>query len=360
MDHYCHMNKTVPEESCKSPRLGYDDDGSDNILNEIGNLRLSTERFSKTIGSFPPMASDPQPNNPFVALRPSRQVHISQDPFLRSPSKTSRWYALDLSEDYSRQAVWRTTPLPGTKRNRNSSPVRSDTYVDSLLLQNNNRNRNSTVKHGSFTEGFSKSLDVPYQTTPTPTSQSFSLHHPLPVSPQEEIIILKQQLEMANEKINLIQSQFSAATERQSDLGQSKVFRDDGSIWNDNLSYETYERCDPVNPNNSDKSKAYKPGSYNTSPGIWKDTIRTQSRHDKWYHSVGSDAALVTKPTKPEGFQDSLAWPLAPSNSGMYEPGIHATRGFTPKPQSDCDPYEVVFSQEVCLYKISWHCIKVN
>jgi hypothetical protein len=355
------MNRKIPEESCKIPRLGSDDDSSDNILNEIGNLRFSTERFSKTIGSFPPVISDLQPDHPFFAFKPSRQVYLSQDSFSRSPSKTSRWDASTLSEEYSGPEVWRTTPLPGTKQNRNSSPVRSDTCVDNLLLKTNNRNRNSTLQHGPFTEAFSKLLDTPYQTMPATNSQSISLHQSLPINPQEEIAMLKRQLEMANKKINLIQSQFSSATERQLDFGQSKIFEDGCSIWNNNLSYEKDDRRDLINLKNANNSKTYKPGSYHMSPSIWKDTARSQTQHDKWYNSGGSDAALIIKPAKSEGFQDSLAWPLAPSNSGMYEPGIHTTRGFTPKPQSDSDPYETVFSQEVCFFhKISWHCIKLN
>ena len=75
------MNKTIPEESGRIPGLGSDDDSGNNILNEIGNLRFSTGRSSKTVGSFPPVFSDPQPDNPFFVSKSIQQAYLTQGVF---------------------------------------------------------------------------------------------------------------------------------------------------------------------------------------------------------------------------------------------------------------------------------------
>lgn len=338
------MSKILSNDSRVMCHLDCDDD-SDSIFNEIGNLPFSTERSNQTIWSFSANLSDYQTDNSFSESNLSQKASY-QGQFSEFPSKNLELDLPNLSEEFSKPDPWRTDLLSGTPQNRNTSPARSETSID-ILSKTSTKNKNLIFPYGSFTEPSTKSLGMSNQpvlaTKPQPMSES------LQYNAQEEIAMLKQQLEMANKKISLIQSQFVTAVEKPLDPRQSKIFGDGCSIWNDtNYSSEKYGRRNSVSSNMTDKLNAHSPGSYHATANIWRDPFKTQSKRDKLYNNTSLDIPWTAKQIKPESFQDCFTWsPDNLSNTGIYEPGIHTTRGFTPKPLFDSDCYDTVFSQEV-------------
>lgn len=341
------MSKILSNDSRMIQHLDCEDD-SDSIFNEIGNLPFSTERSNQTIWSFSANLSDCQTDNSFSASNLSQKTSY-QGHFSECPSKNLELDLSNLSEEFLKPDPWRTKLFSETPQVRNSSPARSEPSID-FLSRTSTKNKNLIFPYGSFTEPSTKSLGMSNHpvsaTKPQPMSES------LQYNAQEEIAMLKQQLEMAKKKISLIQSQFVTAVEKPLDPRQSKILGDGCSIWNDtNYSSEKYGRKNSASSSMTDKLNAHSPGSYHATANIWRDSVKTQCKREKLYNNTCLDIPWTTKQTMSESFQDCFTWsPDNLSNTGMYEPGIHATRGFTPKPLFDSDCYDTVFSQEVCFF----------
>lgn len=351
------------DEVYSTSKLGFEED---DILSDISNLRISTDKFNQVIGSSPPIYTDSLRN-----LGKSSLLGCSTNFQLPSPSKSGKWDMPFTMDDYPRNDYWSQPPSSSNiLQPRSVSPVRSDNTIamESILFKQNPAVQISNFSSIPADSSSARSqLDLSFPTFPTAKSASFSSQS-ASSNPQAEIEMLKRQLELANRKIDQIQTQYGHNfAESGSEFMPAKGFVESPILLSDNnpSHLDQFERRDSLSNNFNESSlKSYSPGTY--APNIWSNSGDTAKgkKYDKWYQSttpvIGNTRLYSIKPTtKTETpYNDSNMWTTADlSNPGIYEPSFQS-RGFTPKPQPDPEPFDSTPSQDVSSMKI--HLFEAN
>lgn len=355
------MSNLHPDDfDFSSLKLECDDD---EILSDISNFRFSkVNKFNQIIGSSPPISNDGTQIASTFKAKPAATCQLS------SPSRSTKW-DLPLSfEEYQGQII-----SPTLSQARMGSPVRSDLGVtlESLILRQPASSASSFPSNGSLGKNdlsiFTGSMDMGYQATLAGKSASFPLPQ-VSSNPQVEIELLKRQLELANKKIDQIQTQFGQSASDNYDLGLPKRFRDSPVVWNDNTTpkLEPGDLKDSFHDNYTSGNqilRSFSPGTYQASANIWNssqpDPTKTKSRVDKWYNTVGNQTGgnpgiySIKPSTSDTVFPEQDFWQgLDFTNQSIYESNFRSG-GFTPKPNPpDSETIDGVFSQDVSMVSL--------